>query len=329
MSNMLETFLTHVYGHLNKKYSNDTLPKNVIINLKRIQKIDKIKKISIVITTRNRLESLKKYALDSLMKLKFDKEKYEIIIVDNGSDFETYNYLKKLRNKKIHNLLVLKEEREGASYGRNKGIKYSKGDVVAFVDDDCYVDENWLFRLFNFYNSTDYLFGRGYIYEEKLKKIMNPYKKDENEEAFFSGNLSFKKEVFNLVSFNENFLYGSEDMDLISQIWTFWPESNYFVDKEPIKHYSAESFYRDKGNISLNRKGIKMDKKMNGLWNVNRSILKRNLKVNSTFFSLSYLIKELLFFPLELSFINFNLVRLIKTKLIIYRQLKKIKSFSK
>lgn len=62
-------------------------------------------------------------------------EKFELIIIDNGSTDETVNIAKQyaVYDPRIK---VLTETRKGASYSRNTGIKASMGQYLAFLDSD-------------------------------------------------------------------------------------------------------------------------------------------------------------------------------------------------
>lgn len=42
---------------------------------------------------------------------------------------------------------VIIPEKQGIPFNRNQGIKYAKGDVIIFIDDDCWVPDNWLISL--------------------------------------------------------------------------------------------------------------------------------------------------------------------------------------
>jgi len=42
--------------------------------------------------------------------------------------------------------------RRGAAYTRNQAIKKAKGELLAFMDDDCQPEDNWLEVLYNTYN---------------------------------------------------------------------------------------------------------------------------------------------------------------------------------
>lgn len=71
----------------------------------------------------------------------------EVIIVDNSSDPDSNNIshlIDKLRKSTNINLILYKEIRKGASFCRNLGIQKAKGKILAFLDDDCVVDKNWI-----------------------------------------------------------------------------------------------------------------------------------------------------------------------------------------
>jgi len=62
----------------------------------------------------------------------------EIIVVDNGSKDKTAEIAGKLGCK------VVKEEKRGISYARNKGAKLAKGDILCFIDADGVLSKDWL-----------------------------------------------------------------------------------------------------------------------------------------------------------------------------------------
>lgn len=79
------------------------------------------------------------YLLESINKLRYPKELYEVIIVDNGSTDKTRE------NACKYNIRLLREDSIKSSYAaRNKGILNSKGEIIAFTDSDCILDKNWL-----------------------------------------------------------------------------------------------------------------------------------------------------------------------------------------
>ncbi|MAI32339.1 MAG: family 2 glycosyl transferase, partial [Rhodopirellula sp.] len=74
----------------------------------------------------------------SLRNSHYPKDKYEIIVVDNGSSDDTYEISTVLADK----VLRLIEGNVGAV--RNFGARNSKGEILAFIDADCLIENNWL-----------------------------------------------------------------------------------------------------------------------------------------------------------------------------------------
>lgn len=99
--------------------------------------------ISVVIPSYNRKDLLKKCLL-SLFDQNFDKNRYEIIVVDDGSKDETSLIVGKLIKKSPVKLTYLRQKNSGAASARNNGVKKAKGEILSFTDDDCIVDKNWL-----------------------------------------------------------------------------------------------------------------------------------------------------------------------------------------
>ena len=96
--------------------------------------------ISTIIPNHNRTVLLHR-AVDSVLKQTL--KPCEIIIVDDGSDENTINYV---QQKFSHYLikLVLNKKNLGAAEARNIGVQHAKGDFIAFLDSDDYWDKNKL-----------------------------------------------------------------------------------------------------------------------------------------------------------------------------------------
>lgn len=98
--------------------------------------------ISVIIPTYNRANTLKN-CLEILLNQDYPKEKFEIIVVDDGSRDDTKAVIDSLKDRA--NIRYLKHERNlGISASRNSGIKNAKGGIIAFIDDDCIAGSNWL-----------------------------------------------------------------------------------------------------------------------------------------------------------------------------------------
>jgi glycosyltransferase involved in cell wall biosynthesis len=119
--------------------------------------------ISIIVCTYNRAPVLRRM-LDSFFKQEYLSDvDYEIVIVDNNSRDET----KLVVAEYLHNQACryVFEQKQGLSAARNRGVSESKGDIVAFLDDDVIVDKCWLKKLEECYQHTnaDVVGGRAYL----------------------------------------------------------------------------------------------------------------------------------------------------------------------
>ena len=321
-------YLRHtIYRQLNWPFRRYQLPESALEYLANQINYEKVDKISIILSTRNRLPALKKYALVSLLKINFDPQKYEVIIVDNNTDDLTYNYL---RNANLPaNYKILREKKSGLGRAYNRGIKAAHGDLITFLNDDCTVDVNWLSRMHNLHCQGRYLFAESPIYDEVMKKILNHRGFEEREKDFFNSGSFYRRETSDFISFNSEIVYGWEGEDLISQIFIFWPNFSYATDATPIKHYRAPSVYRPAGETEHNWLGRSWYGKTYGLWQIGKYCLKRNLLIHLPFFSCHFWLKEIIFLPYELILARGHILMILKTKFKIYHQLLKIKILTK
>lgn len=95
----------------------------------------KMKKVTIVIPTYNREELVQK-TLGSLEKQTYPKNKFEVIVVDDGSADNTERVVKEIIKRKKLDISYFKQENKGPAAARNIGIKKAKGEFIYFVDDD-------------------------------------------------------------------------------------------------------------------------------------------------------------------------------------------------
>ena len=95
-------------------------------------------KVSVILPTKNSEETIRKSLLHVIAQ---DHPPCEIIVVDGGSSDNTL---------KIANSLGVKVVREPPhkdnipAIGRNYGEKIAKGEILAFLDADCFPEKKWL-----------------------------------------------------------------------------------------------------------------------------------------------------------------------------------------
>lgn len=93
--------------------------------------------VSVIICTCNRTEKLLD-AVSSVRNQTLDGSQYEIIVVNNGTEFDGRV------SGKLWDVSVIEERRQGLSYARNTGAKAAKGRYLVFIDDDAVARPNLL-----------------------------------------------------------------------------------------------------------------------------------------------------------------------------------------
>lgn len=96
-------------------------------------------KVSIIVPVYN-VEKYIEKCLDSLVNQTL--EDIEIIIVNDGSKDNSKEILKQYLKKYPEKMVYLEKENGGLSDARNFAIPYAKGEYVAFLDSDDYVELN-------------------------------------------------------------------------------------------------------------------------------------------------------------------------------------------
>jgi len=134
--------------------------------------------ISVIIPTYNRKEFLLD-AFNSVLNQTLDRSKYEIIVTKNFVDEKIDNYIKKNGGK-----LVFFEKKE---LGERivDSLRYVKGDVICFLDDDDLFTKEKLEYVYNiFQNNEDIVYinnARRYV-DEKGKYLSKSFSKFEKRE---------------------------------------------------------------------------------------------------------------------------------------------------
>ena len=93
---------------------------------------------SIVVPAYNEEKTIKK-CLNALFKLKYPKNKYEVIVVNNNSTDQTKNIVKSYKN-----VTFLNEYKQGISFARQKGLNFAKGKYYISIDADTVLPINYL-----------------------------------------------------------------------------------------------------------------------------------------------------------------------------------------
>jgi glycosyltransferase involved in cell wall biosynthesis len=101
--------------------------------------------VAVIVPTHNRAEMLGQ-CLSGLFRQRY--RPFSIVIVDDGSRDETSRVARAAIPPPGIELLVLRQETAGGpARARNRGWRSSDADAIAFTDDDCVPQPDWLKRL--------------------------------------------------------------------------------------------------------------------------------------------------------------------------------------
>lgn len=188
--------------------------------------------ISLIVCTRNRGRQLAP-CLEAMRQLRFEGS-WEIIVVDNGSTDDTPAVIKAAAAGMPTRFVSVLQPRPGVSGGRNAGIAASRGRIVAFTDDDCYVEPDFLTEAVRAFDDerVGYATGRVELHDPSDAVItVNPSRTPVRFPArsylhvdrIIGANLVFRRSVLERIGgFDEKMgpgtsIGGAEDIDLVAR----------------------------------------------------------------------------------------------------------------
>lgn len=252
-------------------------------------------KISLVICTYNRCKYLPA-AFQSIVQQDFPKELYELIVVDNASTDQTADIANSFinANTTMHARYVF-EKKKGLSSARNRGMREAKADIIAYVDDDVILSENYLRSVVNFFDEHPNAVGAGGRvvpkYESEEPKWMSKYLKGfvgelnyGNEIKKFTApmkypagaNMIYKKNVLHQAGgFNDELKFRSDDKYIFYEVKNISDEIYYLPDAW-LYHYIDAARLSDENFRRLFLKTGNEEKKR--LRSKNESALKKGLE---------------------------------------------------
>ncbi len=90
-------------------------------------------RISVVIPTRNRAEVLRR-TLPTVLNQDFPASEWEVIVVNDGSSDATEELLRAFDGR----VRAISQPWRGAASARNAGVQSARGELIVFLDDDCF-----------------------------------------------------------------------------------------------------------------------------------------------------------------------------------------------
>ena len=176
--------------------------------------------VSIIVPTFRDNDRLAKL-IDALKKQTFDKENYEVIIVNNDPDDDIAD---SFAGTLAYNFIILAETKPGSYSARNKGIRYAKGLIIGFTDSDCLPAKDWVEVAVNFLlTNTEYSRLAGNVilsYRENNPRVMELYdsiysfrqEKNAAKGTSVTANMFCYRNLFEKVGFFDELFMSGQDL---------------------------------------------------------------------------------------------------------------------
>ena len=223
--------------------------------------------VSIVIPTYQCGQFLSQ-AIESVLAQTY--KNYEIIIVDDGSTDNTQEVLS--RYSHLENIKFVTQSNQGPAAARNRGIKLSSGEYIAFLD----ADDLWLptklekqiifleqHPLTDMVYCDAYIFSGNFPWKKTLFNMSPPASGNVFERLFLLNfipilTVVLRRNIFNTSGFFDESIIGPEDYDLWLRICK--SKTITFI-QEPLAKYRVSAGQITKQRISMIENEIKVKEK--------------------------------------------------------------------
>ena len=244
--------------------------------------------IYVIIPTFNRKETLKR-AIQSVVMQSYTP--YEIIVIDDGSDDGTKEWLK----DNYPNVKYIYQMNSGVSSARNKGIKFARGDWIALLDSDdewlpsklkdqaneielnpaakfLHTNEIWIRNGVRVNQMKKHKKYGGYIFEKCLDMC-----------RISPSSVLIQKDIFDEIGMFDETLKVCEDYDLWLRFASKYPV--HFLDQPLIKKYGGHSDQLSKVDDGIESYRIRSLKKImnSGILNKKQKTITKDVLVKKMY----------------------------------------------
>ena len=188
--------------------------------------------ISLIICTRNRAGPLQR-CLDAVGAIAH-RGGWELVMVDNGSTDATADVIHRFAETAVMPVRYVSQPVPGLSNARNAGLAAATGAIIAFTDDDCYPQPDFLDRVADAFADPrlGYVSGRILLHDptdypatinESTVPLRFPAGRYLAPGAIKGANLHFRREALDAARhfdplFGSGALFPSEDVDTAARV---------------------------------------------------------------------------------------------------------------
>lgn len=142
-----------------------------------------MKKVTLIVPVYNSEKYIGK-CLDSILNQTYTN--FEILVVNDGSKDNSQKVIEEYQNKYPDKIIAINQENKGVSKTRNESIKKANGDYIMFIDNDDFLDSDYIETFVTETEKGDYdvVLG-GYRRPNENGKIIKKMKLEETEWSKF------------------------------------------------------------------------------------------------------------------------------------------------
>lgn len=217
---------------------------------------------SLIIPTYERPAQLIK-CLESITRLDYSKDEFEVIVVDDGSKNPPEQIVDSFSDRL--NIMLFTQNNAGPAGARNTGAEKANGEFLAFTDDDCEPDKDWLNAFQKEFKRDPDIFLGGYtinsltdnIYSAASQELINYlysyYNTDRKNATFFaSNNIAVRADLFKKIGgFDVTTLRATAEDREICDRWVYKGYKMTFTTDAVVYHSHAmtlKQFWRQHFN---------------------------------------------------------------------------------
>ena len=124
------------------------------IKINDLENMNYTKTVSVIISCRNEDQNILKI-ISCLKRQHFDKNKLELIFINDHSEDKTLELLEKeQQNCSYIQVINLKDSIKGKKNAIREGVKVAKGDIILCTDADCEMGGSWIQTIVNYFENS-------------------------------------------------------------------------------------------------------------------------------------------------------------------------------
>jgi len=132
--------------------------------------------ISVIVPVYNGEDTLGD-CLTALETQTLDRNRYEIVVVDDGSTDQTAQVARQ------HNVCLIQQPNAGPAAARNRGAQEARGELLLFTDADCAPAPDWIEQMLAPFSDPEVVGAKG-VYRTRQRKLVARFVQLEYEDKY-------------------------------------------------------------------------------------------------------------------------------------------------